>query len=96
MLFFLYQLYVFISVLISERSKKLAAANAASAPVIDEEEIKKRAIEEYIKRLEAAKVDEALKALTKEAEKATEQKDEAAESEQKAENNAESDNKDEN
>lgn len=43
-LFFLYELYNFITILITERSKKAASAAAA----IDEEEIKKRAIEEYL------------------------------------------------
>lgn len=43
-LFFLYELYNFITILVTERSKKVASAAAA----IDEEEIKKRAIEEYL------------------------------------------------
>ena len=43
-LFFLYELYNFITVLVTERQKKAAAG----APVIDEEEIKRRAIEEYL------------------------------------------------
>jgi signal peptidase len=42
-LFFLYELYNFITVLMAER-KKLASANAAET----EEEIKKRAIEEFL------------------------------------------------
>ena len=42
-LFFLYELYNFITILVSERSKKATAAAA-----LDEEEIKKRAIEEYL------------------------------------------------
>jgi signal peptidase len=41
-LFFLYELYNFISIIVSERAKKAAAEG------IDEEEIKKRAIEEYL------------------------------------------------
>ena len=43
-LFFLYELYNFITILVTERSKKVASAAAA----IDEEEIKRRAIEEYL------------------------------------------------
>ena len=43
-LFFLFELYHFISLIVSEKAKK-AAANAAP---IDEEEIKKRAVEEYL------------------------------------------------
>jgi signal peptidase len=43
-LFFLYELYNFITILVTERSKKAASAAVA----IDEEEIKKRAIEEYL------------------------------------------------
>ena len=42
-LFFLYELYNFISILITERQKKAAAGVA-----VDEEEIKKRAVEEYL------------------------------------------------
>ena len=48
-LFFLYELYNFITILVTERSKKAASAAAA----IDEEEIKKRAIEEYLAAKEA-------------------------------------------
>lgn len=43
-LFFLYELYNFITILVTERQKKAAAG----APVVDEEEIKRRAIEEYL------------------------------------------------
>ena len=43
-LFFLYELYNFISIIVSEKAKK-AAANAAP---IDEEAIKRAAIEEYL------------------------------------------------
>ena len=43
-LFFLYELYHFISIIITEKAKK-AAANVAP---IDEEEIKRRAVEEYL------------------------------------------------
>lgn len=42
-LFFLYELYNFISILITERQKK-----AAAGAMVDEEEIKKRAVEEYL------------------------------------------------
>ncbi len=49
-LLFLYEVYVFVSVLVSERAKKVAGAAKES-----EEEIKRRAIEEYIKTLEAQK-----------------------------------------
>ena len=41
-LFFIYELYRFISILVTERAKKTAA------PAVDEEEIKRRAIEEYL------------------------------------------------
>lgn len=44
-LFFLYELYNFVSIIVSERAKR--AAEAAPAPV-DEEEIKRRAVEEYL------------------------------------------------
>ena len=47
-LFFLYELYNFISVLVSERAKKAPVAKET------EEEIKRRAIEEYIKSQQAA------------------------------------------
>ena len=43
-LFFLYELYNFITILVTERQKKAAA----NAPIVDEEEIKRRAIEEYL------------------------------------------------
>ena len=43
-LFFLYELYNFITILVTERQKKAAAGAVA----IDEEEIKRRAIEEYL------------------------------------------------
>ena len=49
-LFFLYELYNFITVLMAER-KKTASANAAET----EEEIKKRAIEEFLAAQEAEK-----------------------------------------
>lgn len=47
-LFFLYELYNFISVLISEKAKKAPVAKET------EEEIKRRAIEEYIRSQQAA------------------------------------------
>ena len=43
-LFFLYELYNFITILVTERQKKAVAGAVA----IDEEEIKRRAIEEYL------------------------------------------------
>jgi signal peptidase len=43
-LFFLYELYNFVSLIVTERAKRAASG----APAIDEEEIKRRAIEEYI------------------------------------------------
>ena len=43
-LFFLYELYNFITILVTERQKKATAGAAA----VDEEEIKRRAIEEYL------------------------------------------------
>ena len=43
-LFFLYELYNFITIIVTERAKKAVAA----APAMDEEEIKKRAVEEYL------------------------------------------------
>ena len=43
-LFFLFELYNFITILVSERAKKAAA----NAPAVDEEEIKRRAVEEYL------------------------------------------------
>ena len=49
-LFFLYELYNFITIIVTERAKR----NAAKAPAADEEEIKRRAIEEYL-AAEAAK-----------------------------------------
>lgn len=42
-LFFLYELYNFITILVSERAKK-----AVAVAEVDEEEIKRRAIEEYL------------------------------------------------
>ena len=54
-LFFLYELYVFISVVVSEKMKKKEAAE----PQIDEEEIKRKAIEEYLAQQAAAKAAEA-------------------------------------
>ena len=50
-LFFLYELYHFISLLVTERAKRAAAA----APTLDEEEIKRRAIEEYLRAQKADK-----------------------------------------
>ena len=61
-LFFLYELYNFLSIVISERAKKAALAAAAEAPApVDEEEIKRRAIEEFLaaQKAEAAKAEEA-------------------------------------
>ena len=52
-LFFLYELYNFISILVSERAKKTPVAKET------EEEIKRRAIEEYIKSQQAAQAAEA-------------------------------------
>ena len=46
-LFFLYELYNFISILVSEKAKKAPVAKET------EEEIKRRAIEEYLKSLQA-------------------------------------------
>ena len=48
-LFFLYELYHFISLVVTERAKRAAAA----APALDEEEIKRRAIEEYLRAQKA-------------------------------------------
>ena len=48
-LFFLYELYRFISILVTERAKRAAAA----APALDEEEIRRRAIEEYLRAQKA-------------------------------------------
>ena len=45
-LFFLYELYNFVSIIVTERAKRAAAG--ASAPAVDEEEIKRRAVEEYL------------------------------------------------
>ena len=45
-LFFLYELYNFISIIVSEKAKK-ASANAAP---VDEEEIKRKAVEEYLRK----------------------------------------------
>ena len=53
-LFFLYELYVFISVVVSERMRKKAEAE----PKIDEEEIKRKAIEEFLKQQAEAKAAE--------------------------------------
>ena len=52
-LFFLYELYNFVSIIVTERAKRAAAA--ASAPAIDEEEIKRRAVEEYLAKEAARK-----------------------------------------
>lgn len=49
-LFFLYELYNFISLLVTEKAKKAAAG---AAPAVDEEEIKRRAIEEYLAQQKA-------------------------------------------
>lgn len=69
-LFFLYELYNFISVIVTEKMKKkteeavaAAAAAAPAAPTIDEEEIKRRAIEEYLAQ-QAAKAQEKPEAET--------------------------------
>ena len=51
-LFFLFELYNFIKVLVTEKAKKAPVSKET------EEEIKKRAIEEYLKSQEAAKADE--------------------------------------
>ncbi len=56
-LFFLYEVYVFVSVLISERSKKTAGVTSET-----EEEIKRRAIEEYKRELELKAAEEAKRA----------------------------------
>ena len=47
-LFFLYELYNFITIVVTERTKKTIAAAANAAPQVDEEEIKRRAVEEYL------------------------------------------------
>ena len=52
-LFFLYELYNFISILVTERAKKAAIAAPVSKDT--EEEIKRKAIEEYLKNQEAQK-----------------------------------------
>lgn len=52
-LFFLYELYNFISILVSERAKKAPIAKET------EEEIKRRAIEEYIKSQQASQSENA-------------------------------------
>ncbi len=55
-LFFLYELYRFISILVTERAKKnLAAAGESTVSKETEEEIKRRAIEEYLRRQAAEK-----------------------------------------
>lgn len=54
-LFFLYELYNFISLLVTEKAKKAAAG---AAPAVDEEEIKRRAIEEYLAQQKAAESSE--------------------------------------
>ena len=54
-LFFLYELYNFIMVVVKERAKK---APAGVAPTVDEEEIKRRAIEEYLRAQAAASAQE--------------------------------------
>lgn len=54
-LFFLYELYNFISILVTERAKKAPVAKET------EEEIKRRAIEEYLKSLQEASNDQSSK-----------------------------------
>ncbi len=54
-LFFLYELYRFIALLVSEKAKKESAAMSKEA----EEEIKRRAIEEYLANQGKAETDEA-------------------------------------
>ena len=69
-LFFLYELYNFISVIVTEKMKKkteeAVAAAACGAPAIDEEEIKRRAIAEYLAQ-QAAKAQEKPEAETTQA-----------------------------
>lgn len=57
-LFFLYELYNFIMVVVKERAKK---APAGVAPAVDEEEIKRRAIEEYLAAQRAKETEEEIK-----------------------------------
>ncbi len=57
-LFFLYELYNFIMVVVKERAKK---APAGVAPTVDEEEIKRRAIEEYLAAQRAKEAEEEIK-----------------------------------
>ena len=76
-LFFVYELYRFIAIVVSERAKRAPVAKET------EEEIKKRAIEEF---LAAQKAEEAAKAA---AEKAAEEAKEAPAEEAKAEEPAE-------
>ena len=72
--FFLYELYVFISVVVAEKMRKKAEA----MPQVDEEEIKRKAIEEFLKQQEAAKSEEAKEEKTEaSAEEAKEEKTEA-------------------
>ena len=83
-LFFLYELYVFISVIVAEKMKKKAAAE----PQVDEEEIKRRAIEEYLKQQAEAKAAEE-KTAAPTAEQKEEEKTETPAEEAKAEEKAE-------
>ena len=76
-LFFLYELYVFISVVITEKMNKKAAAE----PKIDEEEIKRRAIEEYLAQQQAAAKPEEAKAEEPETEEAKAEEAKAVEPE---------------
>ena len=88
-LFFLYELYNFINVIVKEKAAK-AAAGVASA---DEEEIKRRAIEEYLKNEEEIKrraIEEYLAKTQGAAE--PEKKADGAESETKADSTKPEDN----
>ena len=91
-LFFLYELYVFITVVVSEKMRK----KAESVPVIDEDEIKRKAIEEYLAKqaveelkakqaAEAEKAAEAPKAEEKAEEPTVEEKAEEPAAEEKTE-----------
>ena len=70
LLFFLYELYRFIAILVTERAKKKPVSSET------EEEIKRRAIEEYLKQQAAAGAAPAAEAPA-EAAAEPEQKDEA-------------------
>ena len=83
--FFLYELYVFISVIVTEKMKKKAEAE----PQLDEEEIKRKAIEEYLAQQAAANA-EAAKPAEAPAEAVKEQQSETSAQEEKPAEEAES------